>query len=350
MKKVIILLITAIIPMVPAFAKQDKTPDNFADLGRYIETFETNEPDINTAEAEEEFEEQAIDDVSRRYEDNIIELKLDEINDNAIKSVNKERVFRIRINEDKYNIENMIKNENMIWDSSKTFSQAFFTNSRHLAPIPSVINSSKISTIINPSLSASLGQAYLYDANGPSALFIRANESTYNTGAVISYRGNGLKLSTGAFSSSYNHASSGGAVLTTESIKLPFNTGSFLLGGGIFSKEEQEYDTTTGGGFIEYSFKRLKLNAQVGQSRYSNTSHYDTSLYLTPEVKLSDSLYLKTRFIKNITQDTVQNEVALTYKPVKNNNNLEFEINTTNRYNQNENAGRRIKLSTSFKI
>lgn len=351
MKRFVLIILVMLSIMSPVLAKSDKSPNDFADLGRYIETFETNEPnEDNIPEEDAEFEEDAFNDVSQRYEDNAIELKLDDINEGAIQTLNNERLFKIRINEDKYNIENSIKNENMIWDSSKTFSQAFLNGSRHMAPIPSVINSSKISTTINPALSASLGQTNLYDANGPSALFIRANESTYNTGSVISYKGDGLNLSIGSFTSSYNHASSGGAVISTPALKLPFNSGSIILGGGLFSKEEQEYDTTSGGGFIEYTYKRIKLNAQAGQNRYSNTSAYDTSLYLIPEVKLTDSLYLKTRFIRNVTQETMQDEFALTYRPKNNTNNLEFEINTTNRYNENENLGRRIKFSTSFKI
>ena len=49
---------------------------------------------------------------------------------------------------DKYNIEENIRNENMIWDSSKLFTQAYINDSRHMAPIPSVINSSKINISI----------------------------------------------------------------------------------------------------------------------------------------------------------------------------------------------------------
>ena len=335
--------------------KLDVKSNSFMDLGRYIETLEVNDVPIENINeqntVDDNFEEEAIQEVARRYEANAVELKLDDNSaDEALDIVNSSRIFKLRINETQYNIEQRIKNENMIWDSSKSFSQPFLNDSRHMAPIPAVINSSKISAFVSPSVSASLGQTHLYDANGPSVLFVRANESTYNTGSVISYKGDFLNLSAGSFSSSYNHAASGGAILSSNSIKLPHNAGSFVIGGAYFADESQENDKTTGGGFVEYTFKRLKLNAQVGQSKYSNSNDYDTSLYLIPELRISDSLYLKTRFIRDVSQDTMQDEFVLTYKPVKSKRNLEIELNATNRYTNDSTIKQRLKLSTSFKI
>ncbi|MCD7780765.1 MAG: hypothetical protein LUH05_08865 [Candidatus Gastranaerophilales bacterium] len=359
MKRIFAGIFTIILIIQPAFCKNNEKlnvkSNSFMDLGRYVETLEVNDEYIeeenkNDNVEEDTFEEEAMSEVVRRYEENAVELNLTDISDSAINEINSERIFKLRVNETQYNIEQGIKNENMIWDTSKSFSQSILSNSRHLAPIPSIVNSSKIGSKISPSLSASMGQTSLYDANGPSVLFVRANESTYNTGSVISYKGNALNLSVGSFSSSYNHAASGGAVLSSNSINLPFKTGSIVVGGAYFANEAQDYDKSTGGGFIEYSYKRLKLNAQVGQSKYSNSTDYDTSLYLIPEFKISDSLYLKTRLIRNVTQDTMQDELALTYKPKNNKNNFEFEINASNQYTQNSTIKQRIKLSTSFRI
>jgi len=358
MKKILCLLLFIFVSCQYVCAKTaeklDVKSNSFMDLGRYIETLEINDaPDENiqnTDETDDSFEEEAIFDVAKRYEENAIELKLDDVDDKALNVVNNDRIFKLRINETQYNIENGIKTENMIWDSSKAFSQAFLNDSRHMAPIPGVINSSKVKADVSQSVSASLGQTYLYDANGPSVLFVRTNESTYNTGSVLSYKGDSLNLSVGSFSSSYNNAASGGAILSTNSINLPHNAGSFVLGGAYFANEAQENNKTTGGGFIEYTFKRLKLNAQVGQSKFSNSYNYDTSLYFIPEFKISDSLYLKTRFIRNVSQNTMQDELVLTYKPVKSNRNLEIEINATNQYTNDSTIKQRLKLSTSFKI
>ncbi len=358
MKKIIII-ISFMFLSLPGICKNKEDSEsnlqNFSDLGRYVETLEINrniEENNNNYEEEDEssFEDEAIIDVAKRYEKNIIELQLDAPDETALNSVNNERIFKLRVNETQFNIEQNIKAENMIWDADKSFSQAFHTSSRHLAPIPSVVNSQNIQAQVSPSLSAVLGQTTLNDAVSTSVLFVRANESTYNTGSVISYKGDSLNLAAGSFTSSYNNASSGGAVLSSNPYKLPFNSGSFLLGSAFFNKEEQDYNKTTGGFFGEYKYKRLKLNAQIGQSKYSNSNNIETSLYFIPEFKISDSLYLKTRFIRNVSQDNMQDELALTYKPKSSKNNFEFEINASRQYTQNDTIKQRIKLSTSFRI
>ena len=111
-----------------------------------------------------------------------------------------------------------------------------------------------------------------------------------------------------------------------------------------------EDNRTTGGAFAEYTFKRLKLNAQLGKSKYSNAVEYDTSLYFVPELQLTDSISVKTRFIRNVTQNSMQDELALTYKPKNNSRNFEFEVNASNQYTETATIKQRIKLSTSFRI
>lgn len=357
MKKILFIFILLIL-VIPAYAKENEKLDvksqSFMDLGRYVETLEINE---KTSECESEksiqddnFEDEAIIDVAKRYEENSVELNLNDIDDTALDEVNSDRVFKLKVNETQYRIEQQIKAENMIWDSSKSFSQAFLNDTRHMAPIPGVVNSSKITASVGDSISAQLGQTFLYDANGPSVLFVRANESTYNTGSIISYKGDSLNLSVGSFSSSYNHEASGGAILSSNSILLPNNAGSFVVGGAYYSSEAQADNKITGGGFVEYTYKRLKLNAQVGQSKFSNAQNCDTSLYFIPEFKISDSLYLKTRFIRNVSQNNMQDEIVLTYKPIKSKNNLEIELYATNQYTNNSSIKQRLKLSTSFRI
>ncbi len=354
MKRLVSTLIFMVFIINPVLAKNaeklDVKSNSFMDLGRYVETLELNGTDENESETADDFEETAIQEVFQRYEGNAVELKLDNNSDDAINSLNSARVFKLKVNETQYNIENNIKAENMIWDSSKSFSQAFINNTRHLAPIPSIVNSSKIRAGVSKSVTASLGQTSLNDAVGTSVLFVRANESTYNTGSVLTYKGESLNIAVGSFSSSYNHASSGGIVLSTSEINLPKNLGSFAFGGAYMANEQDNYDKNTGGVFAEYRFKRLKLNVQAGESKYTNSNDYDTGLYFVPELKITDSLTLKTRFIRNVTQDTMQDEFVLNYKPKKNNNNLEIELSTTNRYTDTSTINQRIKLSTSFKI
>ena len=356
MKKYLLLILCLI--SLPAFAKSSEKLDvksnSFMDLGRYIETLEVNEPvelDVVEQVVEDTFdEEEAIIDVAKRFEEHAVDLKLNDVADSAMDEYNSDRVFKLKVNETQYSIENKIKSENMIWDGSKMFTRAYVYNTKKLAPIPGVVNSSSLSAQVTPDLSATIGQTYLYNSLGPSLLFVRTNESMYNTGSVVSYKGDGLNLAVGSFSASYNHSSSGGAILTTDSLFLPKNAGSFILGGGYFANEESIANKMTGGAFAEYTYKRLKLNAQVGKSKYSNAIEYDTSLYFIPELQLTDSISIKTRFIRNVTQHTMQDELALTYKPKNNTRNFEFEINASNAYSETTTINQRIKLSTTFRI
>ena len=358
MKKLIYCFILNIFLTCPAFCANQSSfnvnNNSFIDFGRYVETFQINDDsaeDINnTDNLNEDFEINSASDVAERYEDNAVELKLDDINDSALSDINSQRIYKLKVNKTQYNLEKQIKAENMIWDSSKAFSFAFFNDSRHMAPIPGVVNSQSINAQISPELKASLGQTFLFDSLGPSVLFVRTNESTYNTGSVISYKGNSLNLALGSFSSSFNNAASGGAILTSKPLRLPANSGKILFGSAFFANEGQGSDKTTGGLFTEYSFKRLKLSAQIAQSKFSNSNYFDTGVYFIPEFRLSDSLSVKTRFIRNVTSDIMQDELALTYSPKKNKNNLEFEINASNQYDANSTIKQRLKLSTSFKI
>ena len=360
MKKYLLVLtiILTISTSLPAFCseKLNVKSQSFMDLGKYVETLEINEKnkeeEIETKQDTQidTFEEEAIIDVAKRYEENAIELKLDEIDDDALDVVNNDRVFKLKVNETQYNIEQNIKTENMYWYGSKLFTQAFVHREKKLAPIPGVVNSSSLSAQVTPDLEATVGQTYLFNSLGPSVLFVRANESMYNTGSVISYKGEGLNLAVGSFSASYNHSSSGGAILATDSIFLPKNAGSFVIGGAYFANEDLTDNKTTGGAFAEYTYKRLKLNAQIGKSKYTKALDYDTSLYFVPELQLTDSISLKTRFIRNVTQESMQDELALTYKPKNNTRNFEFEINASNQYTNTETIKQRIKLSTTFRI
>ena len=58
-------------------------------------------------------------------------------------------------------------------------------------------------------------------------------------------------------------------ILTSDSLYLPRNAGSFVLGGAYFSNEDLYDNRSTGGAFAEYTYKRVKLNAQVGQGKYT---------------------------------------------------------------------------------
>lgn len=357
MKHIFLAFIICIFFCACAYGKQydDSGSNNndFKTFGKYIQTFEINDEKNNELvkiQKNDNFEEESINEISKRYEENAVELKLDNIDEEVLNTVNNERIFKLEVNETHYNIEQNIKNENIIWDNSKLFSRAFYTESEKLTPIPSLINSSILSSKINNDLTAKLGQVFLYDQTGHNLLFVRLNESIYNTGSVLNYQDNGLNISVGSFTSSGDNTTSGGVTIASNSLKLPNNIGSLSFGGAYYSKEYQTDNMYTGGLFGEYSFKRLKINAQIGKRKFTGANAEDTSLYLIPEYQLSDSLYLSTRLIRNVTQNIMQDELVLTYTPKRSNRNLSIEINASNQYTNTDTIKQRIKLTTSFKI
>lgn len=334
--------------------KFDVKDGSFLDFGRYIETFEINDEEEILEEnlkedTSEEFEQAAIKEIEDRFNSNTVSLNLN-TNDDSLSDVNYDRVFRLRVNETQYNIEQNIKSETMIWDSSKAFTQAFQQTSTRLSPIPTIINESYVTAKVSPSLSATIGQKYFYNSTGSDLLFIRSKETTYNTGSIISYRENGLNLAVSSYMSTHTHNHSGGFILSSDSINLPKNTGSFLVGAASYMTNNDKYNNSTTGVFGAYTYKRLTLNAQVADNKYTGATDYGTSVYFVPQLRLTDSIFVKTRIVRNISQNTNQDELVLTFKPKNNKNNFEFEINASNHYNQNFNVKQRIKLSTSFKI
>ena len=123
-----------------------------------------------------------------------------------------------------------------------------------------------------------------------------------------------------------------------------------MVGAASYMTNNDKYNDSTTGLFGAYTFKRLTLNAQVADNKYTGATDYGTSVYFVPQLQLTDSIFVKTRIVRNLSQNTNQDELVLTFKPKNNKNNFEFEINASNHYNQNFNVKQRIKLSTSFKI
>ncbi|MDD3237928.1 MAG: hypothetical protein PHV37_07525 [Candidatus Gastranaerophilales bacterium] len=244
-----------------------------------------------------------------------------------------------------------IEASNMFWDNSKNFTNVFFQDYKNLMFMPSTINSSVLKRDLGAGTSVYVGQEALSSFDGVTVDFIRSNITTYDVGAKIIQQGDKVKFSAGTYTSTLNQLLSGGAVLSSNSINLPKNLGSFLVGGGFYSNEYDAASKNTGGLFAQYKFDRLKLNASVSKSQYSNADNLETGIYLVPELQLTKSVSLKTRVVKNISQNTNQGEIGLTYKPWKNNSrDFELELNAANTHSPSQVDKQRFKFSASFKL
>ncbi len=322
----------------------------YTDLNSEDSSVEIQVNDENPEESSIEYYDsdiQEVETVEDKYKDYVIDLNVED-NDNA--KVNESGALYILQAEKNYRPQ-MVEAVNMFWDNSKNFINSYYQDSRNMSPMPVLINSSYISTSVNNYTKAYVGQSSLSSFDDTPVYFVRSNETTFNTGFKIVTRSEKFNFSAGTYNSTLNNLLSGGAVISTNPLNLNGIKGSFVLGGGYYTNELENDNKNTGGLFGEYKYKRLKLNLQASESKYTNSSSLETGLYFTPEIQLTDSLSLKTRFIKNITQDTNQDEIGFSYKPLKNNSrNFEFEVNAANTYSPDSTTKQRLRFNASFKI
>ncbi len=100
MKKLYVVLLFILLNL-SVFAKEKIDTETFNGFGRYIKTFEINDEAPIEQYDYDTFEQEAMEDVAKRYEENAVELKLDDDSYNSLNILNHERLFSLRINEDK---------------------------------------------------------------------------------------------------------------------------------------------------------------------------------------------------------------------------------------------------------
>lgn len=299
-----------------------------------------------------ESDEQEIENVEEKYKEYTV--KLDDSSSSASRGANTSGALFI-LGAEKVQYKNPYEDEiqanNMFWDKSNNFRNIYFQDYKNISPMPMLINASYLVNSIDSKTKVFVGQSSLSDFNDTPVYFVRANETTFDNGFKIATSTKNLNLSAGSYNSTLNNRLSGGAVVSTNPFKIPKINGSFVVGSGYYSNELDNDNKNTGGLFGEYRYKRLKLNAQAAKSKYANSSDLETGLYFTPEFQLTDSISIKTRFVKNITQDTNQDEIGLSYKPKKHNSrDFEFEINAANTRSQDSLDKQRVRFTAKFKI
>lgn len=289
------------------------------------------------------------EDLSKKYEEEEIKLDLKKKPSKEKNEESYEKLFKIGI--ERQVPYNLYKTENMFWDTSKNFLNTYYQDYRNQLPLPTMINSSYLSREMGSRTSVYVGQTALSSFDDITVDFVRANVTTYDVGAKFITQGNKVNFSTGVYNSTLNHRLSGGAVISSNPFSIPKIRGNFVVGGGLYTNELDQANRNTGGVFGQYQIKRLKLNAQIAKSQYSNTNALDTGLYFVPELQLTDSISVKTRFVQNISQNTNQDEIGLTFSPKKNNpRDFELEFNAANIYSDSELTKQRVRFSASFKL
>ncbi len=243
---------------------------------------------------------------------------------------------------------------NTIWDNSDNFRTLYQTVPSMMQTPPSIIHASYYKFLPDENTSVYWGHASLSSFKDLSLGFISKLESDYDSGLKIETKIGKINMGTAIYNSLETNNPSGGFVISSDELAFKKLKGSFILGGGVYTNEagNNASSTNSAGLFTKYNYRRFSIGVQIAKNQYaSGQGAYGTSFYLYPEYKLSDSLYLKSKFANHVDQQYSQEEVGLTFKPFKNNSNdFSVNFNTQLYHGQGTTNKQRFKLSTEFKL
>lgn len=195
-----------------------------------------------------------------------------------------------------------------------------------------------------------IGSHNLYSAIGPSVNFIKREASYGDYGATFITKSKYVNLAAAAYNSSTAVGNTGGVVVSSAPVKLP--VGELIVGSAVYSTNLGIKETTHYGLFNQYKYKKFKFNTQLSKYKPNSSLDIDTStLFLKPEIDLTDSLSVSTGIQNDITKKKSRSDITLNYHPVKSDRNLELEVTLTNFAEPgNTTTQQRMYLGTKFKI
>lgn len=250
---------------------------------------------------------------------------------------------------------NTIEAYNTYWDNSDNFRTLYLSNpSMMLKMVPSVIHAAQYKFQTDENTTVHWGHAALSSQDGISVGFVGKLESDYDSGLKINTKLGKVNVSSAIYESLETHNPSGGVVISTDEIAFKNIKGTFRFGGGFYSNQNtDEKDSIQARGlFSKYNLGRFTLGAQIGENQYNKSQgKYGTSLYLYPELQLTQSLSLTSKFASHFDQKYSQKVIGLTYKPFKNNpNDFSLNVKATLYEGEGTKDKQRFELSTKFRL
>lgn len=195
-----------------------------------------------------------------------------------------------------------------------------------------------------------IGGHNLYSAIGPTVNFIRREASYGDYGATFITKNKYINFAAAAHNSSVAVGNTGGLIVSTAPVKLP--VGELIVGSAVYSTNLGIKETAHYGFFNQFRYKKFKFNTQL--SKYKPNSSLDlesNTVFLQPEIDLTDSLSVSTGIQNDITTKKSRSDLTLKYHPIKSDRNLELEVTLTNfSQPQNTSSQQRMYLGTKFKI
>ncbi len=224
-----------------------------------------------------------------------------------------------------------------------------FWNTKSARPYMQSSLPMEINVEIGANAKVYVGQVFLSDFENVTLKFMRERETYYNEGAKITVSGQLFDYSVGFFNSTLNNDVSAGSIISTKPLDLK-NFGAVTLGGAHYIYDINNDMVNTLGLFSSYKNKKFILNTQFANSRKLLDNTYENKFYLMPELLLTNSLSLKLILQQNLTDLSTQKGFGIKYKPFKNSNKFEVELNTTTKYSDSLEPSQRLNFSTKFKI
>lgn len=243
---------------------------------------------------------------------------------------------------------------NTYWDNSANFRTLYRTVPSMMQTAPSIIHAAHYKFNPDENTSVYWGHAALSSFNDISVGFVGKLESDYDSGMKINTKIGKMNVSAAIYDSLETNNPSGGVLVSSEDLKFKKIKGSFKFGGGLYTNEYGSLNASKNsvGLFAKYTKNRFSLGAQIGETQYAGSNgRYGTSFYLYPSFRLTDSLYFRSKFAAHIDQNYNQEEIGLTYKPVRNNpNEFSLSLNASLFNGEGISNKQRLKISTEFKL
>lgn len=203
---------------------------------------------------------------------------------------------------------------------------------------------------LDENTSVIIGSHNLYSAIGPTINFIRRESSYGDYGATFISKSKYVNLAAAAYNSSTAVGNTGGVIVSSAPVKLP--VGELIVGSAVYSTNLGIKETAHYGLFNQYKYKKFKFNTQLSKYKPNSSLDLETNtLFLQPEIDLTDSLSVSTGVQNDVTRKRSRSDLTLKYHPVKSDRNLELEVTLTNFAEPGNTATQqRMYLGTKFKI
>ncbi len=271
----------------------------------------------------------------------------------------------------KFNLDNL--NKPLIKSSSTYFTGNLNSKIKYHSEIRSknlfnsqsgseISNNLYFSTALNPQHKLYFGQTQISRSEKRTISFLESSEGLFgknDIGVKLGGDFDFIDYSIGAFNleglseeSGNNNIATGGT-LAFKPLNFQPSLGQLELGGGYYSKANQNNPNNTYGLFSKYRFKNVALKGEYARKNsLDEVSEYQDSWNLSNKIYFTDNFSFITNYDQEIERQKSQNDFIIEYS-VKNNplirtDNMKLQLNASYIKNYNQEDRRRFGVKTKY--